>query len=95
MVIFGAVDFTAALVKVAKVLGYRVTVCDARPVFATASRFRDHDQQAAGMMAYLERHLPEGTVLQLGGDETTGKGLCVVRLSAGKGVGHGRDLPRG
>jgi xanthine dehydrogenase accessory factor len=39
MVIFGAVDFTAALVKVAKILGYRVTVCDARPVFATASRF--------------------------------------------------------
>lgn len=39
MVIFGAVDFTAALVRVAKVLGYRVTVCDARPVFATRARF--------------------------------------------------------
>lgn len=39
MVIFGAVDFTAALVRVAKVLGYRVTVCDARPVFATHQRF--------------------------------------------------------
>ena len=37
--IFGAVDFTAALVKVAKLLGYRVTVCDARPVFATPQRF--------------------------------------------------------
>ena len=35
MIIFGAVDFTAALVRVAKVLGYRVTVCDARAVFAT------------------------------------------------------------
>ena len=35
MLIFGAVDFTAALVRVAKVLGYRVTVCDAREVFAT------------------------------------------------------------
>ena len=35
MLIFGAVDFTAALVRVAKVLGYQVTVCDARPVFAT------------------------------------------------------------
>ena len=31
LVIFGAVDFTAALARVAKVLGYRVTVCDARP----------------------------------------------------------------
>jgi xanthine dehydrogenase accessory factor len=39
MVVFGAVDFTAALVRVAKVLGYHVTVCDARPVFATKARF--------------------------------------------------------
>ncbi len=39
MLIFGAVDFTAALSRVAKVLGYRVTVCDARPVFATTQRF--------------------------------------------------------
>jgi len=39
MLIFGAVDFTGALVRVAKVLGYRVTVCDAREVFATARRF--------------------------------------------------------
>jgi xanthine dehydrogenase accessory factor len=39
MIIFGAVDFTAALAKVGKILGYRVTVCDARPVFATRARF--------------------------------------------------------
>jgi xanthine dehydrogenase accessory factor len=39
MVIFGAVDFTAALAKVAKVLGFKVTVCDARKVFATTRRF--------------------------------------------------------
>ena len=39
MLIFGAVDFTAALVRVAKVLGYHVTVCDAREVFATTARF--------------------------------------------------------
>ncbi|MFW2383003.1 MAG: XdhC family protein [Acidimicrobiales bacterium] len=39
MLIFGAVDFTAALCRVAKILGYRVTVCDARPVFATRQRF--------------------------------------------------------
>jgi xanthine dehydrogenase accessory factor len=39
LVIFGAVDFTAALVRVAKVLGYHVTVCDAREVFATRRRF--------------------------------------------------------
>jgi xanthine dehydrogenase accessory factor len=39
MWIFGAVDFTAALARVAKVLGYRVTVCDAREMFATKKRF--------------------------------------------------------
>jgi len=39
MWIFGAVDFTAALARVAKVLGYRVMVCDAREVFATRRRF--------------------------------------------------------
>ncbi|MBK9180561.1 MAG: XdhC family protein [Acidimicrobiales bacterium] len=44
MVIFGAVDFTAALARVAKVLGYRVTVCDAREVFATARRFPMADE---------------------------------------------------
>ena len=44
MLIFGAVDFTAALVRVAKVLGYRVTVCDAREVFATTRRFPFADE---------------------------------------------------
>jgi xanthine dehydrogenase accessory factor len=44
MWIFGAVDFTAALARVAKVLGYRVTVCDAREVFATARRFPMADE---------------------------------------------------
>jgi len=44
MIIFGAVDFTAALARVAKVLGYRVTVCDAREVFATKRRFPMADE---------------------------------------------------
>ncbi|MGB3351279.1 MAG: XdhC family protein [Mycobacterium sp.] len=39
MLIFGAIDFAAALAQQAAFLGYRVTVCDARPVFATAARF--------------------------------------------------------
>lgn len=43
MFVFGAIDFSAALVRVAKILGYRVTVCDARPVFATPKRFPDAD----------------------------------------------------
>ena len=37
--IFGAVDFAGALSAAATLLGYRVTVCDARAVFATPDRF--------------------------------------------------------
>lgn len=44
MIVFGAVDFTAALVRIAKVLGYHVTVCDAREVFATRKRFPEADE---------------------------------------------------
>jgi xanthine dehydrogenase accessory factor len=44
MLIFGAVDFTAGLARVAKVLGYRVVVCDARQVFATRQRFPMADE---------------------------------------------------
>ncbi|MFG2860515.1 XdhC family protein [Streptomyces sioyaensis] len=44
MIVFGAIDFAAALVKVGKFLNYHVTVCDARPVFATRSRFPDADE---------------------------------------------------
>lgn len=56
MIIFGAVDFTAALAKVAKVLGYRVTVCDARPVFATPARFPMADEV---VVAWPDRYLAE------------------------------------
>jgi xanthine dehydrogenase accessory factor len=44
MFVFGAVDFTASLVRVAKLLGYHVTVCDAREVFATTARFPEADE---------------------------------------------------
>ncbi len=44
MWVFGAVDFTAGLAKVAKILGYRVTVCDAREIFATTRRFPMADE---------------------------------------------------
>jgi xanthine dehydrogenase accessory factor len=44
MVIFGAIDFAAALARVGKVLGYRVTVCDARGLFATRARFPVADE---------------------------------------------------
>jgi xanthine dehydrogenase accessory factor len=57
MVIFGAVDFTAALAKIAKLLGYTVTVCDARPIFATPERFPMADEVVVDWPdRYLEKH---------------------------------------
>ncbi|MGW2689420.1 XdhC family protein [Streptomyces sp. NPDC001414] len=44
MIVFGAIDFASALVRAGKLLGYRVTVCDARPVFATRARFPEADE---------------------------------------------------
>ncbi len=44
MIVFGAIDFASALARAGAFLGYRVTVCDARPVFATTSRFPDADE---------------------------------------------------
>ncbi|MFE9369648.1 XdhC family protein [Streptomyces sp. NPDC006711] len=44
MIVFGAIDFAAALVRVGKFLNYHVTVCDARPVFATKARFPEADE---------------------------------------------------
>jgi xanthine dehydrogenase accessory factor len=44
LLVFGAIDFAAAVARVGSFLGYHVTVCDARPVFATSSRFPDADE---------------------------------------------------
>jgi xanthine dehydrogenase accessory factor len=44
MIVFGAIDFAAAVARIGKFLGYHVTVCDARPVFATTARFPEADE---------------------------------------------------
>jgi xanthine dehydrogenase accessory factor len=44
MIVFGAIDFAAAVARIGTFLGYRVTVCDARPTFATKKRFPDADE---------------------------------------------------
>lgn len=56
MIIFGAIDFASALARQAAFLGYRVTVCDARPLFATAARFPDADEI---VVAWPDRYLAE------------------------------------
>lgn len=44
MIVFGAIDFAAAVARIGSFLGYHVTVCDARATFATAKRFPDADE---------------------------------------------------
>ncbi|MFG1670068.1 XdhC family protein [Streptomyces sp. Y7] len=56
MIVFGAIDFASALVRIGKFLNYRVTVCDARPVFATKTRFPEADEIVVEWPhKYLER----------------------------------------
>jgi xanthine dehydrogenase accessory factor len=72
MVVFGAIDFAAAVARVGAFLGYRVTVCDARPVFATAKRFPDaHEVVVEWPHRYLQAEVDAGRI-----DERTV--LCVL-----------------
>jgi len=74
MIIFGAVDFTAALLRVAKLLGYTVTVCDARPVFATRQRFPLADEV---VVDWPDRHLTK-----VGPDLGPRDAVCVLTHDA-------------
>jgi len=56
MIVFGAIDFASALVRIGKFLNYHVTVCDARPVFTTRTRFPEADEIVVEWPhRYLER----------------------------------------
>jgi xanthine dehydrogenase accessory factor len=68
MLVFGAIDFAAAVARIGSFLGYRVTVCDARAVFATARRFPDADEV---VVEWPHRYLAGQTV-----DERTV--ICVL-----------------
>lgn len=74
MIIFGAVDFTAALARVAKVLGYRVTVCDARAVFATKARFPVADEVVV--------QWPDRFLANVGGELTQRDAICILTHDA-------------
>lgn len=54
MLIYGAIDFSSALARIGKFLGFHVTVCDARPVFTTRARFPDADKL---VVAWPHEHL--------------------------------------
>ncbi|MGN6722352.1 MAG: XdhC family protein [Marmoricola sp.] len=60
LIVFGAVDFAAALARIAPMMGYRVTVCDARPTFATAERFPGVEVVVDWPHRYLAREAEAG-----------------------------------
>ncbi len=65
MLVFGAIDFAAAVARVGSFLGYHVTVCDARPVFATHSRFPEADEVVVDWPhRYLDAEVAAGRVDQ-------------------------------
>ncbi|MHB1510324.1 MAG: XdhC family protein [Acidimicrobiales bacterium] len=70
MIIFGAVDFTAALASAGKLLGYHVEVCDARAVFATRERFPMADEV---VVEWPDRYLD-----RTGGDLGPRDAVCVL-----------------
>ncbi|MEW2548499.1 XdhC family protein [Streptomyces sp. NPDC047002] len=65
LLVFGAIDFAGAVARIGKFLGYHVTVCDARPVFATHKRFPDADELVVSWPhTYLESTtVDESTVI--------------------------------
>jgi xanthine dehydrogenase accessory factor len=72
MLVFGAIDFAAAVAKAGSFLGFHVTVCDARPIFATARRFPDADEVVVEWPhRYLRQELDAGRI-----DERTA--ICVL-----------------
>ncbi|HWG23663.1 XdhC/CoxI family protein [Actinospica sp.] len=63
MIVFGAIDFAAAMARMGAFLGYRVTVCDARPVFATAPRLPGaHEVVVEWPHRYLSAEVAAGRV---------------------------------
>src|SRR5258705_5995712 len=63
MLVFGAIDFAASVARIGDFLGYHVTVCDARPVFATSKRFPGADEVVVDWPhRYLQAELDAGRV---------------------------------
>ncbi len=65
LLVFGAIDFASALARQGALVGYHVTVCDARPLFVTEERFPGVDelvrmQPAAYLAAERDAHRLDG-----------------------------------
>ncbi|GAB3243923.1 XdhC family protein [Kineosporia babensis] len=74
MIIFGAVDFAGALSQVASVLGFRVTLCDAREMFATRARFPHADEVLVDW--------PHRLLARIGPSLTPRDAICVLTHEA-------------
>ncbi|MEV0954236.1 XdhC/CoxI family protein [Promicromonospora sp. NPDC050249] len=65
LLVFGAIDFAAAMARAGRLLGYRVTVCDARPIFATSARFPEADDVVVDWPhRYLAAEIEAGRVTE-------------------------------
>jgi xanthine dehydrogenase accessory factor len=88
MVIFGAIDFSAALARAAVEIGYRVTICDARPAFTHDPRFAEH---AEVVVDWPDRYLdgrtlgPRDAVLVFTHDPKFDEPALIAALAGGAG----------
>lgn len=63
MIVFGAIDYARSLAAIGRFTGFRVTICDARPVFATRKRFPEADEVIVSWPhAYLEKEIREARI---------------------------------
>lgn len=62
MLVFGSIDFASAMARLGGYLGYRVTVCDARGVFATEARFPGAEVVVSWPHRYLTAEVDAGRI---------------------------------
>src|SRR4051794_29622540 len=88
MVVFGAIDFSAALAKIATEIGYAVTIVDARRAFAQSPRFSAHAEVVVSWpMEYLATQElgPRDAVLVFPHDAKFDEPALMAALDSGAG----------
>ena len=84
MIVIGAMEFSVALSAAAQVLGYAVTVCDPRELFATAERFPGADLAVEWPPEYLARTAIDerAIICHLGHDDRYDVDLLEIALAS-------------
>lgn len=88
MVIFGAIDFSAEMAKLAAEIGYRVTICDARGPFIRSPRF---SRSAEVVIDWPDKYLggqelgPRDVVLVFTHDAKFDEPALIAALATGAG----------